>query len=98
MQPHYKLRDWIPFDKLDFNYLSKNSNAIHILEKNLDKVHWDNLSRNPSIFTYHYNKMFEQMKNSTIAEEIAQHVFSWPRLQKIYETYNIEMEDLQEIY
>jgi hypothetical protein len=28
--------------------LSKNPNAIHILEKNLDKVKWDNLSSNPN--------------------------------------------------
>ena len=27
-------------------YLSSNLNAIHILEKNLDKVNWSNLSFN----------------------------------------------------
>jgi hypothetical protein len=28
--------------------LSRNPNAIHILEKNTDKIDWFNLSRNPS--------------------------------------------------
>ena len=85
-------------DKVNWRYLSYNPNAIHLLEKNLDKVDWDHLSQNHSIFTYDYEKMFEQMKQSGIAEEIAQNVFSWTRLQKICETYNIEMEELQEIY
>ena len=35
-----KLREWIPFDKLDWFELSGNPNAIHLLEKNLDKVIW----------------------------------------------------------
>jgi hypothetical protein len=43
-----KLRKWIPFDKLDWNYLSKNPNAIPMLEKNLDKVNWQLLSLNPN--------------------------------------------------
>ena len=30
--------------------LSCNENAIHILEKNLDKVDWRILSENPAIF------------------------------------------------
>ena len=42
----YKLRDWIPIEKLDFGELSKNPNAIHILEKNLDKINWNNLCIN----------------------------------------------------
>ena len=45
---YMKLRDWIPFDKLDWNTLSMNLNAIPILEKNLDKVNWFNLSQNPN--------------------------------------------------
>lgn len=27
-------------NKVDWDMLSKNTNAIHILEKNLDRVHW----------------------------------------------------------
>ena len=34
-------------DKVDWAELSRNINAISILEKNLDKVNWKYLSRNP---------------------------------------------------
>ena len=42
-----KLRHWIPFDKGDWTNLSKNPNAIPILEKNMDKMNtrgWKHLS------------------------------------------------------
>ena len=32
--PIYKLRDWIPIEKLDFNYLSHNNKSINLLDKN----------------------------------------------------------------
>jgi hypothetical protein len=34
--------------------LSENPNAIHILEKHVDKIQWKWLSMNPSIFEYDY--------------------------------------------
>ena len=36
------------FDKVDWDALSRNPNAIHILENNLDKVNWQRLSGNPN--------------------------------------------------
>ena len=36
------------FDKIDWDALSRNPNAIHILENNLDKVNWERLSGNPN--------------------------------------------------
>ena len=45
-KPIYKLRDWIDKNKVDWNYLSKNPNAIEILKENKDKINWDNLSKN----------------------------------------------------
>jgi len=39
-------------DKVDWNSLSKNRNAIHLIKKNLDKVYWGYLSLNPSIFEW----------------------------------------------
>ena len=38
-------------------FLSNNRNAIHLLEKNQDKIIWDLLSGNPSIFELDYNKI-----------------------------------------
>jgi hypothetical protein len=33
---------------VNWSYLSSNPNAIHLLEKNLDKVDWKELSENPN--------------------------------------------------
>jgi len=46
-----KLREWVPFDKLDWESLSQNPSVVPILEKNLDKVDWEQLYKNPNIFT-----------------------------------------------
>ena len=43
-----KLRDWIDKNKIGWDWLSLNPNAIHILEQNLDKINWDCLSFNPN--------------------------------------------------
>jgi hypothetical protein len=34
--------------ELDWHSLSKNPNAIHLLEKNIDKIDWDYLCLNPN--------------------------------------------------
>ena len=47
MQYYYKLLDWIPLEKLNWNWLSKNPAAIHLLEQNPDKINWNWLSFNP---------------------------------------------------
>ena len=43
-----KLRSAFDESKLNIRYLSYNPNAIHILEKNLNKVDWEILTRNPN--------------------------------------------------
>ena len=43
-----KLRDWIDINKLDWKYLSINSNAIELLKINQDKIDWNYLSINPN--------------------------------------------------
>ena len=35
---------------IDWYELSRNPNAIHLLEENQDKIEWNQISRNPSIF------------------------------------------------
>ena len=44
----YVLLDWIDKDKLNWSYLSKNPNAIDLLEENYDKIDWEYLSENPN--------------------------------------------------
>jgi hypothetical protein len=35
-------------DKIDWDYLSRNPNAIELLKENQNKIDWDYLSRNPN--------------------------------------------------
>ncbi len=44
----YKLLDWIDIDKLNWQTLSSNPNAIHLLEQNPHKIDWFWLSENPN--------------------------------------------------
>ncbi len=46
----YKLKDWIPPEKLDWENLSENPNAIELLKENQRKIDWKALSGNPAIF------------------------------------------------
>ena len=39
-----KLRDWIDINKINWEYLSFNPNAIELLKKNKDKINWNYLS------------------------------------------------------
>ena len=49
---YYKLLDWIDITKLQWEYLSGNPNAIHLiseaLKQNPEKINWDFLSLNPN--------------------------------------------------
>ena len=44
----YKLRDWKKFNCVEWKLLSKNSNAIHLLEQHQNKIDWMFLSENPN--------------------------------------------------
>jgi len=48
MLNYYKLRNWIPLEKLSWSRLSLNSKAIYLLEQNPDKIDWEYLSTNPA--------------------------------------------------
>jgi hypothetical protein len=39
---------YIPSKYIDWESLSINPNAIHILENNIDKINWNYLSYNPN--------------------------------------------------
>ncbi len=59
---YYKLREFIDENKLNWVYLSGNSNAIELLKENPDKISWISLSLNKNIFTYDYKKIKEVNK------------------------------------
>ena len=43
-----KLMHWIDVDKINWDYLSSNPNAIDILKENFEKISWCRLSLNPN--------------------------------------------------
>ena len=43
-----KLQSWIKIDKLKWNYLSANPNAISLLEERYENVDWYYLHFNPN--------------------------------------------------
>jgi hypothetical protein len=61
----YKLRDWIPYDKLDLKWLSANINinAIDILKvANPDNLDWKRLAENTSAYEILRDKIEEEKK------------------------------------
>jgi hypothetical protein len=66
--------------------LYENPNAIHILEKNLDKIKYDTLEwlfTNPNIFTYDYEAMKNAMyKEGGFVEELMQNRFHPKNMEK----------------
>ena len=50
-----KLANWIKQEQLQWDGLSANPNAIHILEKNIDKIDFKRLSLNK--FTFETTRM-----------------------------------------
>ena len=85
----YKLRDWIPIDKIDWFYLSINPNAISILEKNIDKITnsgWNYISRNPTIFIYDYKSMQKHFYE-TYGKELIQTLYNPKNFHKFGKDY-----------
>jgi len=66
-KPIWKLRNWIDESKLDWDYLSKNPNAIKVIKKNLNKIAWIWLSENPNVI-YLLEKKFNKIKWSPLSK------------------------------
>ena len=60
----YKLREWIPLDKLEWAQLSFNPNAIQLLENNLDMINWNYISMNLNAIHILENNLDEIDENS----------------------------------
>ena len=58
----YKLKDWIPLDKLNWGFLSLNPDAIELLKENPDKIEWIWLSSNPNAIELLKEKIDEENK------------------------------------
>ena len=98
LKPMYKLIDLVSnnFDKIDWECLSANPNAIHLLEKYPNKIGWEYLSRNPNILKLDYEKMKKNCQS--LAEELAAYVFNPARLHRFAEKYNLSFEEIMYTY
>ena len=47
-----ELLDWVDIQKLDWDLLSKNPNAIELLEANPDKINWYYLSKKSKCYSF----------------------------------------------
>ena len=74
--------------------LSSNPNAIHLLEKNPEKINWSELSSNPSMFIKKINYKFLKDKMDIIREELIIKCMHPRRLQRWIEMGG-EIDDFQ---
>ncbi len=85
--------------KIDWDRLSENPNAIHILQNNLDNVDFRNLSYNPNathlFFKYDYQTMMQN--NKDFCEELVQKVFNPNRLLSLCKSFNMDWLDYTDI-
>jgi hypothetical protein len=61
---------------------------MELLEANFEKINWNCLSRNPSIFTYNYNKI--KMNFEELGEEIVAKSLHPKRIFKLIDLYGEE--------
>jgi hypothetical protein len=76
--------------------LSRNPNAIPLLEKNQDKLDWVVLYKNPSIFKI--DKKYMMKKCQLFAKELVSKVFDPIRLQKLAKKNNKSIIEILDDY
>ena len=76
--------------------LSQNINAIHLLEKNQEKIHWSNLSRNPSIFKIDYKRLYKRIE--VFYEELMQKCSNPNRVKYYLEKYGYDILEEKYLY
>ena len=81
---------------INWNTLSSNPNAIDLLKKNIYKINRFSFSTNPSIFVLDCMAMKEQCK--ALAKDLAEYVFHPQRIIRFCKKYNIQFDELLEIY
>src|SRR5271163_1835073 len=59
-----KFKSFVDKDEINWENLSRNPAAIHLLEKNMKKINWNWLSRNPAAL----HLLEEKLKSGTKSE------------------------------
>jgi len=78
-------------DRVNWDTLSYNPNAIHLLEQNQDKINWYAIFANPAIFVYDYAAMRENYRE--LKEELMQKAWHPDRVARWLEA-GMDLEDL----
>jgi len=89
----YTKPEFIINNRVNWNFLSRNPNATHLLENNQDRIDWRALSGNPNaidiISRYDYNRMTQ--KNRAPAEELVSTVMHPKRTRRMAKSHGISM-------
>ena len=85
-------------DKIDsahFRHLCLNPNAIHIIERNMDKIDEWFLSENPNAMHLLFPLDKEKIKfeNAMFKEELYEYFWNPDRLENICKAFNIPLRD-----
>ena len=91
--------EFIVDNRVSWVWLSRNPNAIPLLEKKLDKVDCVFLSENPNAIHLIAPLDTEKMRKNCkeFAEKLAAYVFHPTRLLRICETYGLDLEEYFEM-
>ena len=91
--------EYIVDERLDWFWLSKNPNAISLLEQNIEKINWRHLSINPNAISLLARLNTEKMRENckAFAEELTAYVFHPVRLMRVCEAYGLELEEYFEL-
>jgi hypothetical protein len=93
METSSYLLKWIPFNKLSWKHLSKNKNAIHLLELNLDKIDWYYISNNSSAISIIENNLDKINWYYLSLNPSARHLFLNPN-----KINNLNLNDIKSCY
>ena len=95
----YKLCDWIPIDKLNFKILSSKEYAIDILEKNMNKICWSVLCKNPNAIHLIAKLDYEKMRseNQQLFQELIAYLCHPNWIQKCANRLNLDFDKYQDL-
>ena len=72
--------EYIISNEIDYWMLSKNPNAIQLLERNRHRISYMDFSQNPNIFTYDYEQM--KLTKNRLHEDLIQAMFHPTNIEK----------------
>lgn len=63
LPPPMKLCDWVDIEKLDWDLLSQNYNAINLLEQNINRINWMQFTTNKNPYAFYLLEKFAKIED-----------------------------------